>query len=420
MKNTLSSAFFKKEYPALTTKINGKRLIYLDNACSLLKSRTAVEASRKLLLSNGSCAGNRSNHLLSVKTQESFNLNRLKIAEFLNAPSPENIIFTRGVTDAVNLITQSLKLDDRRNEIIFSGIEHNSSFLPFIKSSRLKKVKITTLALKGFDVDVSLLSKSISERTALVVLTRASNIFGGVFPVEEICDVARKKGALVFVDCAQYISSHKEDVRKLGVDMLAFSGHKIGSEYATGALYLSDRALDRLESFRVGGGTVKSVTLKNDRWDVEFSKGYAGFEAGTQDYSGCESLTSAIGVLEKMGYPNIRKTISKLMDYAIGKLENVNGLKIVGNLSGLNEGGVISLVPSQRNFSIPDFNIYLNHELEDRFIALRCGKHCAHMALSHMNIMETLRLSFFAYNTEKDVDSFIAAWNDYLKRTEEK
>jgi len=408
---------FRSEFPALGRRFGGRRLVYLDNACSLLKSSSAAEAANRLLMECGSCGGKRSVHFLAQETESAYREARSRVARFLNAPSPENIVFCRGTTDAVNLVALSFPFSQARREVVVTGLEHNSAFLPFHRLARNGVIKLKVAPLLNGRIDLSALEKIVSAKTALVVSTRASNVMGGITPASDIVSIARRRGALTLFDSAQYVPSHREDVSALGCSMLAFSGHKIGAQYATGALYLSDEAMSMLTSARVGGGTVKSIRKDGDGWSVSYAGGYSSFEAGVQDYSGAVSLSAACRLLgDNIGYDLIRARIRELVGYAVDKLAGMAGASVIGERENLMDGSLVSLRPAVRKFSLPDFNIFLNHGFNGGAIAVRAGEHCAHVTLEEAGLPPLLRVSLWAYNTRADIDAFCDAWNAYAER----
>ncbi len=408
---------FKAEFPALGRRFDGRRLVYLDNACSLLKSASAAKAANSLLMECGSCGGKRSVHFLAQETEAAYREARSVVAGFLNAPSPEHIVFCRGTTDAMNLVALSFPFSRSKNEVVVTGLEHNSAFLPFHRLSRSGIIKLKVAPLQNGRVDLSALEKLVTAKTALVVSTRASNVMGGIVPASDIVSIAKRRGALTLFDSAQYVPSHREDVAALGCSMLAFSGHKIGAQYATGALYLSAEAMSLLKSARVGGGTVKNIRRDGGLWSVSYAGGYASFEAGVQDYSGAASLSAACRLLDEgIGYDFIRGRIRELVAHAVDRFSGLDGAEVVGGREDLLNGSLVSLRTSGRKFSLPDFNLFLNHGFRGGAIAVRAGEHCAHVALAEAGLPPLLRVSLWAYNTEADIDAFCDAWNAYVER----
>lgn len=404
----------KKEFPALGKSFGGKRLVYLDSACTVLKLRCAAEGQRRQLLELGGCGGKRSVHALASAMEEEFYGARAKVAAFVGAESPEEILFTAGVTDAANLLANSFPFTPARNEVVLSPLEHNAVFLPFERLASAGRVKLRVAPLKGLKPDMDAMERMIGKRTALVCFTHASNIFGGREDVARAAALAHKAGAFLFSDDAQYAPTHGGSAALYGADACAFSGHKIGAPYCTGALYVKRTLLGKLRPWRVGGGTVEDVALSGGKYKVKYLGNYQGFEAGVQNYAGIAGLSAALSRFEECGYDNIREHVSGLVDGALKSLAEVKGVKVLGRREDLLEGSLISIVPEKKGFSVPDFNLYLNHQLKGRFIAVRTGRHCADLACLASGYRETIRISFFAYNTTADTACFLEALNKYL------
>jgi len=407
-------AALKKEFPALGSRFDGRGMVYLDSACTVLKLRCAADAQRRHMLELGGCGGKRSSHALAAAMEEDFYAARSRVAAFLGAASPEEIIFTAGVTDAVNLLANSFPFTSKRNEVILSPVEHNAVFLPFERLASAGKIKLRIVPLKGFKPDMEAYRKMLGPKTALVCFTHASNIFGGRTDIAAAAGLAHAAGAYIFSDDAQYAPTHGGSAAVYGADACAFSGHKLGAPYCTGALYVKRELLGRLRPWRVGGGTVEDVAVSGGRYKVKYLGNYQGFEAGVQNCSGAAGLAAALDRLEKCGFENIRAHVSALVDDALRKLAGIKGIRVLGGREELLEGSLISLVPLKKGFSIPDFNLFLSHQLKGRFIAVRTGRHCADLACLSSGYRETIRISFFAYNTPEDTAFFISALKKYL------
>ena len=404
----------KKEFPALKARFGGKRLTYLDSACTVLKLRCAADEQRRHLLELGGCGGKRSFHALASAMEENSYAARSRVASFMGAGSPEEIIFASGVTDAVNLLANSFPFTPGRNEVLLSPLEHNAVFLPFERLASAGKIKLRVAPLKDLRVDMAALAKMTGPRTALVCLTHASNIFGGREDIAYAADLAHSAGAYLFTDDAQYSPTHGGSGALYGADACAFSGHKMGAPYCTGALYVKRELMAKLRPWRVGGGTVEDVSFTGGRYKVKYLGNYQGFEAGVQNYSGASALAVTLARLEKCGFENIRAHVSGLVDGALKSLAAVKGVRVLGRREDLLEGSLISMVPVKKGFSVPDFNLFLNHQLKGRFIAIRTGRHCADLACLASGLRETIRISFFAYNTPEDTACFIEALKKYL------
>ncbi len=404
----------KKEFPAISDKISKKAIVYLDSACTALKMKSAANEQRDFLLKLGACAGNRSVHLLSREVETEFYSARKAIAGFIGAKSPEEIVFTSGTTEGANLVAMSFPFK-KGDEVILSPLEHNSVFLPFYRLSKRGKIKLKIIPLKDFKPDFSAYKKMLTFKTALVCVTRASNIFGGAVDIKKFISAAHKKKAKVFIDAAQYIPTHKENVGDLNADMLAFSGHKMGAPFGTGVLYVKKNLFGFLKPSKLGGGTVKKIIRENGLYKVDFFKSNAAYEAGIQNYSGAVALKKSFELLHKIGYKNIRAHIRKIVEYARLKLSSFKEIKIMGNGKELSEGSIISFVCENPRFSVIDFNIFLQEYSSEYFVAVRCGRHCADLAVLNSGVKSTVRLSFFIYSSKRDIDIFCDALGAYLK-----
>ncbi|HAT72664.1 MAG TPA: hypothetical protein DCS63_07595 [Elusimicrobia bacterium] len=407
-------AALREEFPALDGRFNGRRLVYLDSACTVLKMKCAAEAQRQNLLLLGGCGGKRSMHSLAAAMEMDFYAARQRVARFMGASTPEEVIFTSGVTDAVNLLANSFPFDPRRNEVVLSPLEHNAVFLPFERLAAAGRIKLRVATLKDFKVDMTGLGGLIGPRTALVCLTHAPNIFGGSQDIGAAAEMTRAAGAYLFTDDAQYAPSHGGCGAAGGADACAFSGHKIGAPFATGALYVRAGLMARLHPWRVGGGTVEEVSFSGGRYRAKYLGGHQGFEAGVQNYSGAAGLAAAIERLDKTGFAGIRRHVSGLVLHALKELEGVKGVKVLGRKENIPEGSLISLAPVKKGFSVPDFNLFLNQEIKGRIVAVRTGRHCADLACLASGYGETIRISYFAYNTPEDTVCFMEALKKYL------
>ncbi len=405
----------REEFPALRQELGGKRLIYLDSACTALKSSRvarAVEQDTEL----GVCGGKRSTHLSAQRVEERLTQARRAAADFLGAESANEIVFTSGTTEAANLVARAFPYETGRRQVVLTDLEHNAVFLPFYEAARRGEIELSICRSKDGRVDPTALDAMVSRKTALVAVTHASNVAGGVQPVAEICRLARSKGARVFVDDAQYVSSHRENVAATQADFVAFSAHKIGGPFGLGVLYGKEQELNRLRHYKLGGGVVKSVT-----WDgkslpeVTYLDAPLRFEAGVANFGAFGGLTEAIRLLSELPERAVREHVAGLVRRAVKGISALPGLALVGRPEDLEQGSLASFYPTDGRFSIPDFNLYLNHELGDRFVAVRAGEHCAHLLHQSLGIPATIRLSFFAYNTAEEVDAFLDALGGYLK-----
>jgi cysteine desulfurase/selenocysteine lyase len=226
--------------------------------------------------------------------------------------------------------------------------------------------------------------------------------------------LAHAAGAYLFSDDAQYAPTHGGGSALYGADASAFSGHKLGAPYCTGALYVKKALLAKLRPWRVGGGTIEDVSVSGGRYKVSYLGGYQGFEAGVQNASGVTGLAAAISRLEKCGFENIRTHVSGLVAGALERLAGIKGVRVLGRPESLLGGSLVSIAPEKKNFSVPDFNLFLNRQPKGRFIAVRTGRHCADLACLNSGYTETIRISFFSYNTQADTECFALALEKYL------
>lgn len=406
----------RKNFPALKKTINGKRLIYFDNACSVLKPKTVIEAVNNFYSNLGSCAGNRSSHLLSWQVQELIEEAREKVSNFIGASSAKEIIWTKNTTESINLVAASLPFKENRNEIILTGVEHHSNLLPYFEQSRKCRVKIKIIPpTKDGKVDLELLNKTITKKTALVAVSHMSNVTGLVCPVDDLVNSAHKKGALVLVDDAQYIVSHKENVTATGIDFLAFSGHKLGGPTGIGVLYGREALLKKMSPYNVGGGMVKSVTVSGSKIKVSYLPPPFKFEAGVQHHAGIVGLSAAVEYLEQLGSEKINSYLGELAEYALQKLASCPYIGFLVDYSQHKPSSLISFYFKDKKLSLQDFNLYLNHQVPGCFIAVRCGHHCAMPLHKFFKVPISMRLSFFIYNTKSEIDIFFRALDKYFQ-----
>lgn len=403
----------RNQFPALNKKINGKKLIYFDNACSVLKPGFVIDAILSYYRNLGACAGGRSTHLLSQKVEELCEIAREKVKNFIGAKSHKEIIFTKNTTEGINLIAKSFPFSKSKNEVITTNFEHHSNLLPFFEEEKKGRIKLKIFkAEPDGTIDFNKLDKFISSKTALVSVAHISNVLGNILSIKEIAKIAHKKNALILADDAQYVSVHKEDVQRNDIDFLVFSGYKIGGPTGIGVIYGKEELLKKLNPFNVGGGTVEKVWTERNQLKLKYLPIPRKFEAGVQHYAGIIGLGAAVDFIQKIGYRQISKHISFLRQYLISELLKIPQIKILGRP----ESSIVSFYFESKKHFAHDFNMYLNYEIRDYVVAVRCGHHCAMPLHQFLKILYSLRISFFIYNMQGEIDIFIGALHKFLEK----
>lgn len=401
----------RAHYPSLEKELDGRRLVYLDSACTALKSASVAARLAEFYAEWGGCGGKRSTHRLSQKVEDDFQAARRAVASFLKAESPNEIVFTSGTTEAVNLVARAFPYDPSRRKVVITDLEHNAVALPFLQLAAEGVIELSICPSADGVLDLDRMAELIDETTALVAMTHASNVMGGVTPVAEAAKLAKRKGARILVDDAQYLGTHLEDVSTLGADFVAFSGHKLGGPFGTGVLWGHEVELNRLNHYKLGGGTVKNV-----KWDGKtglpepvYLDAPMRFEAGVQDFGGAIGLHEALELRRSLAPSALRGHVSGLVTRTAEKLRALAEVRVLGRPEELARGSLVTFVPAHPDFSPPDFNLFLNHELDGRFIAVRVGEHCAHLQHRRLGVDATVRVSFGPYNTQAEADLFVDA-----------
>ncbi len=403
----------RKKFPTISKKINSKKLIYFDNACSMLKSTDVIKSINDYYLNYSCCGGARSSHLLARKVDEKINKVREDLKIFVGASPSSEIIFTSGATESINLIASSFPFRPSKNEVIISDLEHNSNFLPFLKLEKEGKIKLKIVETNDGKININDFKKTITKKTALISLAHASNLSGTAFDIEKIVKASKEKGARVLLDSSQYIASNKVCFDKLRVDYLVFSAHKIGGPTGLGVLCARRESLDGLSEYKLGGGVIKKINFSK-KTEAVYLEGSKKFEAGTPNISAIFGLGAAMDTINEVGYRRIREYLSSLVEYLFDNLVKINEIEIIGKKNELKKGSLISFYFKDKNISEDDFNIYLNNDLNIYLIALRVGQHCANLAHRKVSKDSSVRVSFAFYNTEEEIDIFISALKEFL------
>lgn len=388
----------RKQFPALTAKMRGKSLIYLDNAATTQKPLSVIEAESKYYKLNNANV-HRAVYELSENSTLEYDKARAGVARFVNAEMPEEIIFTGNATMAINVVAASFsrRLFGKRRKILLTAMEHHSNILPWRYLAKREKLSLDFVEITSHGMlDIDDLKKKI-KGAAFLAFTHVSNVLGTINPAMEICSIAKKEGALTLLDAAQSAGHLSLDARKIGADFIVFSGHKMYGPMGIGVLYGKRQILEKMEPAISGGGMVKEVTRDKVIWADLPGK----FEAGTPNIAGAAGLLTAIEFLEKIGMSGVARHERTLTNYALKKMGEINEVKILGAGDKNIKSGIIS-------FTIDGVHSHDLASLLDRQgIAIRSGQHCAQPLLTSLGLKECARISFSVTTTEKEIDKFI-------------
>jgi len=396
---------YRKDFPILNEIVHGKPLIYFDNGASTQKPLQVINTiSDYYLHSNANV--HRGIHALSEKATAAFEDSRKKVANFINASSEKQIIFTRGTSEAINLVASAWgrKFVTADDEIILSEMEHHSNLVPWQILAHEVGAKLKFIPFKDDGtIDFPVFERLISGRTKLVAITHMSNVFGTINPIKKIIRLSHDRGVPVLLDAAQSVPHLPVDVEFLDCDFLAFSGHKMIGPTGIGVLYGKTQRLQNMNPYQGGGEMINSVWLENSTWNEIPHK----FEAGTPDISGAIGLGAAIDYLNDIGMTNVALYEQELTTYALEKMRSIKDLQIYGEAP--ERGGVIS-------FNIGNIHPHdLSHFLDQQGIAVRAGHHCAQPVMRKLNIAATTRASFYFYNTKQEIDTFVEELENAIK-----
>ena len=389
----------RNDFPILAERVYNKPLVYFDNAATTQKPRCVVEKINQGYYHINANI-HRGVHYLSQKATEAHEDARTAVAEFLHAGKREEIIFTRGTTEAINLVAFSFgeTFCRENDEIIVSAMEHHSNIVPWQMLCERKGMKLRVVPVNEQGVlELASLETLINERTRLVAVTHISNVLGTVNPIAEIIQTAHKHNVPVLIDGAQAVAHAAVDVQLLDVDFYVFSGHKIYGPTGIGVLYGKETWLDAMQPYQGGGEMISTVSFEKTIYNELPFK----FEAGTPDYIGPTALVEALRYVQNIGLTNIAAYEHELLAYASRRLTEIEGARIIGTAN--EKSAVLS-------FLIGDIHPYDIGMLLDKMgIAVRTGHHCAQPLIDSLGILGTVRASFAFYNTKEEIDSFIEA-----------
>ena len=388
----------RKDFPILDHKIYDKPLIYFDNGATTQKPRCVVEKIESGYY-NVNANIHRGVHFLSQAATEAHEDARKTVQQFLNARSSNEIIFTRGTTEAINLIASSFTDEcmSAGDEVIVSVMEHHSNIVPWQIQAARKGITLKVIPMneKG-ELCMDTFRSLFSERTKLVSVTHVSNVLGTINPVKEIIEEAHNHEVPVLIDGAQAVPHLKVDVQDLDADFYVFSGHKVYGPTGVGVLYGKEEWLDKMPPYQGGGEMIQHVSFER----TTFNELPFKFEAGTPDYIGTTGLAKALDYVSAIGMEKIAAHEHELTTYAMTRLKEIPGMRIFGEAE--EKGSVIS-------FLVDDIHHFDMGTLLDRLgIAVRTGHHCAQPLMQRLGIEGTVRASFGLYNTKEEIDVLVA------------
>lgn len=388
----------REDFPILSRQIYGKPLVYFDNGATTQKPLCVLDAMRNEYL-NVNANVHRGVHYLSQQATDLHEAARETVRKFINAPKVEEVIFTRGTTESLNLVVSSFgdRFLSEGDEVIVSVMEHHSNIVPWqlLAAKKGIAIKVIPMTDEG-DVIMEEYEKLFNEKTRIVSITQVSNVLGTINPVKEMIRIAHEHEVPVMVDGAQSTPHMKVDVQDLDCDFFAFSGHKIYGPTGIGVLYGKEKWLDEMPPYQGGGEMIESVSFEK----TTFEKLPFKFEAGTPDYVATHGLATALNYVTELGLDNIFAHEQELTRYAMEQMEEIPGMRLFG--TSQHKDAVIS-------FLVGDIHHLDMGTLLDRLgIAVRTGHHCAEPLMHRLGISGTVRASFALYNTKEEVDALVA------------
>lgn len=391
----------QEDFPILRRPVHGKRLVYLDNAATSQKPQAVIDALVDYYTRYNANV-HRSVHRLAEEATLAYEAAREKVARFIGARRPEEVVFTSGTTEAINLVAYAWGLAHLRpgDEVLLTEMEHHSNIVPWQRVAERTGARVRWVPVRDDGhLDLDALDRLLSERTRLVAVTHASNVLGTLNPIPEIARRARAAGALVLVDGAQSVPHLPVDVQQLGADFLAFSGHKMCGPTGIGALWGRYELLAELPPFQGGGEMIARVTKEGSTYREPPLR----FEAGTPKIAGAIALGVACGYLQRLDMAAVRRHERELTAYALERLREVPGLTVYGPASADERGGVVA-------FTLPDVHPHDLASLVDaEGVAIRAGHHCCQPLHDRLGVVATARASFYVYNAEEDVEALVRA-----------
>ena len=387
----------RADFPILSREVYGKPLVYFDNAATSQKPQCVIDKIAEMYTTVNSNV-HRGVHYLSQAATDEHEAARKTVQKFINAVSPNEIVFTRGATESINLVASSFchKFCKEGDEILITAMEHHSNIVPWqLQAEELGlKIKVAPINDEG-ELLIDELEKLISNNTKLIAVTHISNVLGSINPIDKIIEIAHSYNVPILIDAAQSVQHAKVDVQKLDCDFLVFSSHKVYGPTGVGVLYGKEKWLNELPPYQGGGEMIENVSFEKTTFNHLPFK----FEAGTPDFVGTAALAAALNYVTSIGLDNIASHEDELLRYATEKMSTIPGMRIIGTAK--NKSSVIS-------FLIDNIHPYDIGTLLDKMgIAVRTGHHCAEPLMKELGIDGTVRASFAFYNTKEEVDALI-------------
>ncbi len=396
---------YRRDFPILNEQVNGNTIVYLDNAATSQKPEAVIEAIEHYYRHDNSNI-HRGVHTLSERATKEYEAVRTKVKEFINARSLEEVIFTRGTTEGINLVAYSYGMKNLKagDEILLSAMEHHSNIVPWqmIAEHTGAKIRVVPMDDHG-ELMMEEFKKLLTPRTKILALVHVSNALGTINPAKEMTRMAHELGAVVLLDGAQAVPHMTVDVQELGCDFYVFSSHKMYGPTGVGVLWGKKELLEHMPPYQGGGDMIRHVTFGRTIYNALPYK----FEAGTPNISGGIALGAAIDYMEKVGVDNIAAHEASLLAYGTKALQEVPGVRLIGTAKA--KAGVLSFV--LENIHPHDIGTILDHS----GIAIRTGHHCAQPVMDRFGVPATARASFALYNTTKEIDALVEGLHKVIK-----
>jgi cysteine desulfurase / selenocysteine lyase len=395
------------DFPALHQQVNGKELVYLDNAATTQKPHAVIDALVRFY-SRDNANVHRGLHALSMRATDAYEGARSRLAKFINAREPEEIIFTRGTTESINLAAASWGGSNLRpgDVILLTEMEHHSNLVPWQLLAGRTGAKLRFLPVTGDEglLDLAQLDRLLTPEVKVFAFTHVSNTLGTVNPAAELCARARRSGAVTVIDAAQSAGHMPVDVRAIGCDFMAFSGHKMAGTTGVGVLYARRALLEAMPPWEGGGGMISNVEFLESRWKPPPER----FEAGTPNFADAAVLGVACDYLDGLGRAAIERHDGGLALLAYERLSELPGIRLLGPRPPMPRGGLVS-------FAFPDVHAHDVVTFADQDgIALRGGHHCNQPLMRKLGLTGTARASFYLYNTAEEIDALVASMRRIL------